>query len=118
MDRLSLAGENFPIDAQQVLAFHARLARHAAHQNRPIDVLEPSLQIIRRHHALEQRERTVVQFHDHPAQRFDALRDFNQMQDDRLVRTKDGTGSDARQQGITNLTGGTGHRNAKGGFHR
>ena len=63
LDGLALADENLAVDAEQILAFHAGFARHAADEQRPVHALETFVEIGGRHDAFEQRKRAVVQFH-------------------------------------------------------
>jgi len=69
-----------------------------------------------RFHAGQKREGAVLQFHHHALERL--LRflvgDFQQLEDDGLVLAQHFTGSDAKQQGITDLAGGTGDGDATG----
>ena len=48
-DSLALAGENFTVDAEQIFALHALLARHGADQQRPIHIAEAFVEIGRGH---------------------------------------------------------------------
>jgi len=67
-------------------------------------------------HFDEQREGAVVQLHHHALERllrtFD--RDFEQLQNDRLVLAQHFAGGDTEQQCVTDLTGGAGDSNANG----
>jgi hypothetical protein len=67
-----------------------------------------------RHDAFEQRERAVIELHHHAAERGQRRLDFDEMQDDGLVRTEHRAGRDAEQEGITDLTGGTGNSDTDG----
>ena len=53
---LSLTDEDFAVDAEQILPFHAGLAGHAADEQRPIHAFESVVQAGGRHHPLQQRE--------------------------------------------------------------
>ena len=72
------------------------------------------------HHPREQRKRAVVELHHHALQRL--LRflvgDLQQLQDHRLVGAQHVAVGDAKQKAVADLTGGSGDRNAHGGFHR
>ena len=114
LDGLALADENLAVDAEQILAFHAGLARHAADEQRPVHAAKPFVEIRRGHDAFEQRKRAVVQFHHHAAERGQGGFDFDQMQNDGLVRPEHRAGGDAEQEGITDLAGGAGDCNANG----
>ena len=52
-----------------------------------------------------------------PCSAGNAGRDFEQMQDHRLVGTEHVAGRDTEQQGITDLAGGAGNGNTDGSFH-
>ncbi len=78
---------------------------------------EAFVEVGRGRDAVEQRERAVVEFHHHAAERRQAGLDFDQVQDDRLVRAEHGAGGDAEEKGITDLAGGAGDGDCDGGFH-
>ena len=46
-----LADENLAVDPEQIFSFHPRFARHAADQQRPIDVAKTFIEIGGRHHS-------------------------------------------------------------------
>ena len=54
-----------PLIPSRSLTFHARLARHASDQQRPVHVAKTLIEIGRRYHRFKERERAIVQFHDH-----------------------------------------------------
>ena len=68
--------------------------------------------------AVEQREGAVVEFHDHALEGGQGGFDFDEVQDDGLVRAEHGAGGDAEKEGITDLTGGTGDCDTNRAFHR
>ena len=71
----------------------------AADEQRPVHAPKAFVEIRRGHDAFEQRERAVVQFHAHAAERGQGwFRDFDEMQNDRLVRAEHRAGGDAEQQ--------------------
>ena len=111
MDGLSLSGENLAVDAEQIAALHALLARNTADEQCPVDAVETGTQVGRGHSALEQREGAVVQFHSNAFQRRQRRLDLDHVNNDRLIRAEHLAGGDPKQQGITDLTGRTGHRN-------
>ena len=114
LDGLALADENLAVDAEQILALHAGLARHAADEQRPVHAAKPFVQVGRRHDALEQRKRAIVQFHHHAVERGQRGFNFDQMQNDGLVRAEHRAGGDAEQEGITDLAGGAGDCDSNG----
>ena len=116
-NRLALADENLAVDAEQVLAFHARLARHAADEQRPIHTAKTFIEVGRRHHTLEQRKRAIVQFHDDALERAERGRNFDQMKYERLIRSEHRAGGDAKQERVTNLAGGAGDCDFNRSFH-
>ena len=60
-------------------------------------------------------KRAVVQFHHHALERRQGRLDFDEVQDDRLVRPEHRAGGDAEQEGITDLAGGAGDGDTNGG---
>jgi hypothetical protein len=113
-----LSDKNLAVDAEQFLAFHARLARHAADEERPADAVEAAVEIACRLDAFEEREGAVLQFHGHALQGRHAGFDFDQLQDDRLVGPEDLAAGDAGKNGIADLAGRAGHGNTDCFFHR
>ena len=81
-----------------------------------VGVLERDLRIVGADHAGEQRERAVLELHHHALERGLRLldRQFQQLQDDRLVLAQHFAGGDAEQQGVADLAGGAGDGNADG----
>src|ERR1017187_4790895 len=61
-----------------------------------------------------QRERAIIELHHHATQRGQRGFDFDQMQNDGLVRPEHCAGGNAEQEGVTDLAGGAGDSNAKG----
>ena len=59
----------FAVDPEQILPFHAGLARHAPDEQRPVHVAKTFIEIGRRCHRFQERERAIVQFHDHAFER-------------------------------------------------
>ena len=99
-NRVALARKNLAVDAEQILAFHSRLARHRADEQRPVHALEAFVEIRRWHETFEERKRAVVEFHADAAERSHRLLvgDFDEVQDDRLVRPERRTRGDAEQE--------------------
>ena len=75
---------------------------------------KPSSRFAVGHDALEQRKRAVVQLHHHAAERGQGGFDFNQVEDDGLIRAEHRAGGDAEQEGITDLAGGAGNCDSNG----
>ena len=109
LNRLALADKDLSVDAEQLFAFHAGLAGHAADQQSPVDAAEPFLKVGRRHDAFEQRKGAILQFHHHPLEGGQRGLDFEQVQNQGLVRPEHGPGSDAKQERITDLAGSSRH---------
>ena len=61
-------------------------------------------------------KRAIVEFHAHAVQGGHGffVGNFDEVQDDRLVRAERRAGGDAEQEGITDLAGGAGDSNANG----
>ncbi|MCY1544025.1 hypothetical protein D9M68_798770 [compost metagenome] len=106
--------EDGAVDGQQLGTFHAGTAGARADQQGVVGVLEGGHRVAVGFHAGQQREGAVVEFHHHALERLLGLLvgDFEQLQDDRLVFAEHFAGSDTEQQGVTDLTGGTGNGNA------
>jgi len=64
----------------------------------------------------EQREGAVLEFHHDASEGVEAGSDFDQVQGDRLVGTKNSAGSQAKDGGVTDVAGGAGDRDANGGL--
>src|SRR6185312_14292773 len=71
----------------------------------------------RGHHALEEREGAVLQFHHHPAQGGQRRLDLDEMEDDRLVRAEHGARGDAEEEGVADLAGSAGDGHTEGVLH-
>src|SRR5262249_49392569 len=106
LNRLTLADENFSVDAEQILALHALLARNTADEQRPVHVAESFVEARRGHDAFEQREGAIVEFHHDALERGERGFDFNQVQDDRLIGSEHGSRSDAKEKRVSDLPGG------------
>ena len=53
-----------PLMPEQIAALHPGFARDAADQQRPVHAAKAFVQIGRRDHPFEERERAIIQFHD------------------------------------------------------
>ena len=117
--RAALLGEDLRVLEQQILALHARSARTRTNQQCDIGVLEGFLRIGGTDHAGEQREGAVFEFHHAALQRSLGLfhRQFQHLQNDRLVLAEHFARGDAIQQRITDLAGSTGDGNTDGLLH-
>ena len=57
LNRLTLPDENLAVDPEQILPFHARLARHASDEQGPVHVAKALIEIGRRRHRFKKRKR-------------------------------------------------------------
>ena len=119
IERLALLDEDLRVLQQEVLALHARAARLGPDQHRVVGVLEGDLGIAGPHDAGDERERRVLELHDHPLQGGLHLVDgqFEELQNHRLVAAEHFAGGDAEQERISDLAGGAGDGNSYGIFH-
>ncbi|MDT4867933.1 hypothetical protein FQZ97_1028680 [compost metagenome] len=110
--------EDGAVDGQQLGTFHAGTAGARADQQGVVGVLEGGHRVAVGFHAGQQREGAVVEFHHHALERLLGLLvgDFQQLQDHGLVFAQHFARGDAEQQGVTNLTCGTGDGNTNGLF--
>ena len=95
LDGLALPDENFAVNAEQIFPFHTGFSRNAADQQRPVDVAKPFVEISGRHYRFEQWKSAIVQFHHHAIECAERIRDLDQMQRERLIRSEHLSGSDA-----------------------
>jgi hypothetical protein len=84
-DRLSLAGEDPAVDAQEVLALHALLARDGPDEQRPVRAAEGGIGVGGAVHAVEERERAVVELHADPVERGEGRLELEELQADAPV---------------------------------
>src|ERR1019366_9195380 len=117
-DRLTLAREYPPIDPEEVLALHARLARHRAHEEGPVGALEADLDGGGRDDALQEGEGAVLELHDHAAERRQGRLGLHQVEGHGLVRAEHGSVCYSEKEGIADLAGCACHGHADWGFHR
>jgi hypothetical protein len=73
--------------------------------------------VVGQHHAGEQRKRAVVQLHRHAFERLQRRRDFQQLQDDRLIRPEEVAVGNAKDQGVPNVACCTGNGDAHRCLH-
>ena len=116
-DRLTLPDKNLAVDPEQISPFHTGLARDAADQQRPIDVAKSLVEISGRHDRFEQWESAIVQFHYHAIKCVERIRNLDQMQGERLVRSEHFSGGDAKNKRVTNLPGCAGNSDFKRRLH-
>src|SRR5690554_6669373 len=117
IERLALHREDRGVGFQQVLALHARSARARTHQQREVSVLERDIGIVGGNDILHQREGAVVDFHDDTVERIHGLGNFEQLQNDRLIRTQHVTCCDTENERVADLAGTAGDGNTYGVFH-
>ncbi len=111
IQRLALHREYSGILGQQVLALHSRPPGTGTYQHSEIDIRKYNGRIIRRHYAVKQWECTVIKLHDNALKGAHRRRDFEQLQNDRLVASQHIARSNPEQHGVTDLSGRTCDRN-------
>ena len=117
VERLALHGKDGGVRLDQVLALHTLAARARTDEQCVVHVLEGNVGVVRGNQALNKRERAVLELHDNAAQRVHRRRDLQQLQDHGLVFPEHLTGCDAKQQGVSDLAGGSGDGDAHGFLH-
>src|SRR5207249_12111818 len=93
------------------------VAGNASNQLRAVEVEEDFIEISGWHNRLQQRKSAIVQFHNHAIKRAERIRNFNQMQRERLVPSEHFPGGDAKDERVTNLSGCAGDSNLKRRLH-
>ena len=119
VDDLALAHKDLAVVLEQVGALLAGTARLGAHQQTPVGVTEGDFGLVGQHHAGEQRKGAVLEFQGHATQSGLGLfhRDFQKLQDDRLVLAEHLARGNAEKQAVADLAGGTGDGDANGLLH-
>ena len=119
LNRLTGLGEDRAVDADQVRTFHAVLTWHAADADDDVAITEAIFHVIAIgfHNTRQRRERAVIQFHLHAVQGGKNWRNFDKVQDHRLIRPKHFTGGNTENQSVPNLASGTGHSNSNRSSH-
>ena len=115
-DGFALADEDLAVDAEQVLALHAVLARDRADEQAPVGVLEAFVEVAGGDDVGEQRESAVLEFHHDAGEGVEAGSDFDEVKSDRLVGAEDGAGGEAEDGGVADVAGGAGDGDANGGL--
>ena len=111
--------KDFCVLEQKILALHSRAARSRADQNGHVDILEGDFRIRGARHAREERQRAVLELHHDAFQRGLRFveRQFEKLQDDRLVLAQHFACRDSKHQAVADLAGGAGDGDADGSFH-
>ncbi len=114
---LALGNEDFSVVFQEVSALHAGSTRFGTDEEAPVGVFEGDGRVAGNGDGFEEGEGAVVEFH---GDAFEGLHgffegDFKKLEGDGAVRPEHGTGGDAEEEGIGDLTGGTGDGNSDGG---
>ncbi len=117
-ERLALRGEDRAVGLQQVLAEHARPARHRADEDRDLGSVETLHGIVVGFDAREQREGAVVELHDDAVDRAHGGLDVDELEDDRLVLAEHVASGDAKEQAVTDLASSSGDGDANGLLHQ
>ena len=103
-DCLTLRLEDSTVGREQVLALHAVLTRHCADEQSNVGVTECNVCIIGAHHAVEQRECTVVELHLDARECSERGRYFEELQDDPRIRSEHCTRRDSKDEAVANLS--------------
>jgi len=117
-DGLALAGEDFAVDAEEVFALHAGSARDAADEEGPVDAGEADIDAGGGGDAVEEGKGAVVEFHANAVQsgqRFFVIA-LDEAEIDGLIGAEEGAGGDAEEEGVSDLTCGSGDGDCDGGF--
>ncbi len=116
VDDLALADEDLAVVLEEVGAFHAGTAGLGTDEQAPVGVFETNLGLVGLDDALEEREGAIVEFHRDAFERFEGFLDgsFDELENDGLVGAEHSTGSDAEEEGVTDLAGGAGHCDTNG----
>ena len=109
---LALHREDRRIGFEQVAALHAGGAGPGAHEQRVVGIAEGNVRVVRADDALEQRKGAVVQFHRHAPQGIEGRRDFQQLQDHRLIPAEHLPSRYAEHQRIADLARRPRHRHS------
>ena len=117
VDRLALHRKDRSIGTQQILTLHPLTARACTNQQGPVDIFESGIGIITEHHAGQQGESTVIQFHRHPIKGRQRWCDFQHVQDHWLIGAKKIAVGNPKDEGITNVAGRTCYGDTNGCFH-
>ncbi len=117
-DGLALTSEDFAVDAEEVFALHAGAARDAADEEGPVDAGEADIDAGGGGDAVEEGKGAVVEFHANAVQsgqRFFVIA-LDEAEIDGLIGAEEGAGGDAEEEGVTDLTCGSGDGDCDGGF--
>ena len=117
VQRLALRAEDGAVRGEQILALHAGAARTGADQERVIAVLEGDIGVVGGDKAAQQREGAIVEFHGNALECVQRRGDFQQLQDDGLVRAEHIASCDAESERIADIAGSAGDGDANGVFH-
>ena len=97
VDRFALADKDFAVDPEEVGALHALLAGDGSDEECPVDVLEAFAEVGSLNDLGEEGEGTVVELHGDTFEGGHAGLDLHEVEGDRLVGAKHGTGGDAEE---------------------
>ena len=114
---LALRPENSAVGSEQVFAFHAGTARTGTDQQGIVGILEGYASVIGRDNTGEQRESAVIELHHYTLQCTQCRRNFQQLQNNGLIRPQHIASSDAEGQCITDIAGGAGNGDTDRIFH-
>ena len=112
-----LLGEDLAVDAEEIGTLHIGFARNSADEQRPVDLIHRLVDVGAVAHALEQRERAVIQLHDDSAQRPERRFQLQQLQLEFRLGAEHLTRRYAKEQRIADLPCRPGHRHLYPFFH-
>ena len=108
VDRLSLGLEDAAVRLQQVGALHALGAGPGSHQQGDVAAVESISGVIVDIEPGEQREGAILELHRCALRRLEGVRDLEQLQVDRRIRSQHLTAGDPEQDRVADLAGGAG----------
>ena len=111
LDRTPGRSKDATVDRQQIGSLHALLAGHTADTQHPVGATESILQVItvRFFDTGQSGKGTILQFHLDTVEGRQHGRNLDQLQDHRLVGPEHLATGNSKDQGIADISGGTGH---------
>lgn len=102
-DSLALTSEDFAVDVQQITTFHTCLARNGAYKHAPVGAFEAFCEVAGGNDFVDERECTVLEFHNNALKCVHGGFDFDQAKVDGLVCAQHGAGSDTEKERVGDL---------------
>ena len=103
-DGFALGLEDSTVCREQVLAFHAVFSGHRPDEQRDIGITKCNVCIIGAHHAVEQRECTVIELHLHAGQRTECGCHFQELQNDLCIRSEHRARCNSEDEAVSDLS--------------